>query len=158
MSDLPRRSRPFLTKIRNSIIAGLCGTMAHSLLVLVHSKAGPLPEFQPNDDIQRALSGLIGEEVPSVILWLLLFVNGALIWGVIFGQAYRFLPGKRPWQKGIFFGLSAWAIMGLVFFPLVGRGVFAISLGLEAGPAVLMLVMLLTYSVTMSFVYDILNR
>jgi hypothetical protein len=48
--------------------------------------------------------------------------------------------------------------MGLVFFPLVDRGIFAIGLGLGIAPAILLLVMLLTYSVTMSFVYHLLNR
>ena len=48
--------------------------------------------------------------------------------------------------------------MGLVFFPLVGRGIFAVELGLGAAPAILLLLMLLTYSVTMSRVYHFLNR
>ena len=146
-----------LTKIRNSLIAGLCGTSVHSLLVLVHSKTGPLPEFQPNDDIQRALFRLTGTEIQPAIAWLLLFVNGAVIWGIVFGQAYRFLPGKSPWQKGISFGVCAWIVMGLVFFPLMDRGIFAIRLGLGIAPAILMLVMLLTYGVTMSVVFHVLN-
>jgi hypothetical protein len=45
-----------------------------------------------------------------------------------------------------------------VFFPFVDRGIFAIGLGLGIAPAILLLVMLLTYSVTMSFVYHLLNR
>lgn len=147
-----------LRRIRNSLIAGLCGTIAHSLLVLVHSKSGPLPEFQPNEDIRRALSELTGTQIHSSTAWLLLFLNGAVIWGLVFGQTYRFLPGRRPWHKGVFFGLCAWALMGLVFFPLADRGVFAIGLGLGVAPAILMLVMLLTYTVTMSFVYDFLSR
>ena len=93
---------------------------------------------------------------PSVA-WLLGFVNGAVIWGFVFGQAYRFLPGKSPWQKGVFFGVCAWAVMGLVFFPLVDRGIFAVRLGLGIAPAILLLVMLLAYSVTMSIVYHLLN-
>jgi Family of unknown function (DUF6789) len=145
-------------KIRNSIIAGLCGTVAHSLLMSVHSTMGPLPEFQPNEDIQRALSWMVGTEVHPGVAWLLSFVNGALIWGFVFGQVYRFLPGKRPWQKGVFFGICAWAVMGLVFFPLVDRGFFAIRLDLGIAPAILMLVTMLTYSVTMSLVYHVLNR
>jgi hypothetical protein len=48
--------------------------------------------------------------------------------------------------------------MGLVFFPLVDRGIFAVGLGLGIAPAILLFVMLLTYSVTMSFVYHFLNR
>jgi hypothetical protein len=48
--------------------------------------------------------------------------------------------------------------MGFVFFPLVGRGLFAVELGLGIAPAVLMLFSLLIYAVTMSFVYNFLNR
>ena len=147
-----------LTRIRNSVIAGLCGTAVHSLLALVHSKTGPLPEFQPNDDFRRALSWLIGQDIHSGVAWLLLFVNGAVIWGFLFGQVYSFLPGKHPWQKGVVFGICAWIVMGFVFFPLVERGIFAVDLGLGAAPAILLLAMLLTYSVTMSLVYHFLNR
>ena len=89
-----------LTKIRNSLIAGVCGTSVHSLLALVHGKTGPLPEFQPNYDIQRGLSWLIGTEIHPGVAWLLGFVNGAVIWGFVFGQAYRFLPGNNPWHEG----------------------------------------------------------
>jgi hypothetical protein len=95
-----RRARMILTRIRNSFVAGLCGTAAHGLLVLVHSKTGPLPEFQPNDDIQRALSWLAGAEIHPGVAWLLLFVNGAVIWGFLFGQVYRFLPGPKCLAKG----------------------------------------------------------
>ena len=130
----------------------------HSLLMLVHSKIGPLPGFQPNNDIQRALLGLIGTENYASIAWLLVFVNFALIWSFVFGQTYRFLPGKGPFLKGVVFGVCAWAVMGLVFFPLVDQGVFAVELGLGVAPATLMLASLLTYSVTMSFVYHFLNK
>jgi hypothetical protein len=147
-----------LTRIRNSLIAGLCGTAGHSLLLLIHSKTGPLPEFQPNEDIQRSLAELLGGEIHPSIAWLLLFVNFAVIWSFVFGQTYRFLPGKGPLQKGVFFGVCAWALMGFVFFPLVNRGVFAVELGLGIAPAILMLASLLTYSVTMSFVYHLLNK
>jgi hypothetical protein len=96
-----------LTKIRNSLIAGLCGTSVHSLLALVHGKNGQLPEFQPNYDIQRGLSWLIGTEIHPGVAWLVGFVNGAVIWGFVFGQAYRLLPGNNPWQTGVFFAVCA---------------------------------------------------
>jgi Family of unknown function (DUF6789) len=147
-----------LTKIRNSFIAGFCGTAVHSILLLVHSKSGPLPEFQPNEDIRRGLAELMGTEIHPGIAWLVLFVNGAMIWGFVFGQSYRFLPGKSPLQKGVFFGVCTWVMMGFVFFPLVGRGIFAVEIGLGIAPAFLMLVSLLNYAVTMSFVYHFLNR
>ena len=132
--------------------------MVHSLLALVHSKTGPLPEFQPNEDFQRVLSWLIGQDIHPSVAWLLLFVNGAVIWGLVFGQVYRYLPGKYPWEKGVFFGICVWIVMGFLFFPLVDRGIFAVELGLGAAPAFLLLLMLLTYSVTMSLVYHFLNK
>lgn len=92
------------------------------------------PEFQPNDDLRRALSWLLGQDIHPAVAWLLLFVNGAVIWGFLFGQVYRLLPGKHPWQKGVFFGICVWIVMGFVFFPLVDRGLFAIDLGLGPAP------------------------
>ena len=90
----------------------------HSLLILVHSRSGPLPGFQSNEDIQRGLSWLVGTEVHAGVIWLLSFVIGAIVWGFVFGQAYRFLPGSGPWLKGVYFGVGAWLAMGLLFFPL----------------------------------------
>lgn len=130
----------------------------HSLLILVHSRSGPLPGFQPNEDIQRGLSWLVRTEVHPGVVWLLSFVNGAIVWGFVFGQTYRFLPENSPWLKGVFFGVCAWLMMGLLFFPLVDRGIFAAKLGLGLAPAVLMLGALLAYSVTMSLVYNFLDR
>jgi hypothetical protein len=49
-------------------------------------------------------------------------------------------------------------MMGVVFFPLVDRGIFAIRYGLGLAPAVLVLVMMLSYSVTMSLVYHLLDE
>jgi hypothetical protein len=47
--------------------------------------------------------------------------------------------------------------MGLVFFPLLGLGLFATGIGLGVWPALFSLAMLLTYSVVMGVVYDGLN-
>ena len=48
--------------------------------------------------------------------------------------------------------------MGLVFFPLIGLGPFAMSVGSRFGPAVLSLVMLQTYSIVLGMVYVALER
>ena len=56
------------------------------------------------------------------------------------------------------FGLIGWVFMGLVFFPLIGLGPFAMSVGSGLGPAVLSLVMLQTYSIVLGTVYVALER
>jgi hypothetical protein len=60
--------------------------------------------------------------------------------------------------KGIIFGLIGWVFMGLVFFPLIGLGPFAIRVGSGIGPAVLSLAMLQTYSIVLGTVYVALAR
>jgi len=148
-------------KIRNAMLAGFCGSLAHTLLMLLKNAAGVLPRFQPYDDLQRVLSVLTGAQIHPAAAWALTFVNGAVIFGFVFGKIYRFIPGRTPARKGVVFGLCAWAAMGLVFFPLAGRGVFALGLGLGflgLAPAALMLAMLLAYSVTMSLAYHRLNE
>ena len=147
----------FPSKIRNSLVAGLCGSVVHSALMATRDFVGFIPEFQPYDDVQRVLYSIVGSTSISSVTWIIPFVTGALFVGFMFGKIYQYLPGNDFIQKGICFGVLTWFAMGLAFFPLVGHGVFAVELGLGIKPAMLMFGMLLIYSLTMSFVYDRLN-
>jgi hypothetical protein len=51
------------------------------------------------------------------------------------------------------FGIIGWLFMGLMFFPLIGLGPFAISVGLGIAPALMSLGMVLTYSTVLGAVY-----
>jgi hypothetical protein len=77
--------------------------------------------------------------------------------GFLFGRINRLLPGRNGATKGLTFGLIGWVFMGLIFFPLIGLGPFAIQVGLGAGPALLSLTMVLAYSVVLGMVYAALN-
>jgi hypothetical protein len=57
----------------------------------------------------------------------------------------------------LIFGVLGWAIMGLLFFPLLGLGFFATQIGLGLSPALFSLAMLLAYSVVMGIVYATLD-
>jgi hypothetical protein len=138
-------------------IAGLCGSIAHSLLMYFKSRSGLLPTFQPYDSLQKTLSELTGTAIHPVVPWVLSFLNGSTIMGFIFGFAYRWLPGRTGAFKGAIFGVLGWAIMGLVFFPLIGLGLFAFQVGLGVLPALFSLTMLMTYSIVMGIVYGALK-
>ena len=84
-------------------------------------------------------------------------LNGSTITGLAFGHAYRWLPGSNGAIKGLIYGVVGWAIMGLVFFPMIGLGFFGVQAGLGISPALFSLAMLLTYSVILGMVYDALN-
>jgi len=51
-----------------------------------------------------------------------------------------------------------WMAMGVLLFPLLGQGLFAIQAGLGARPALFSLAMLLTYSIIMGIAYSTLSQ
>jgi len=145
-------------RIWKSLAAGLCGSAAHSGLMFLKSRMGWLPSFHPYEDLQQALSGLVGGSVPPAIPWALSFLNGAVVLGILFGRLYRVLPGRSGAAKGFVFGVFGWIAMGLLFFPVLGRGLFATGAGLGARPALFSLAMLLTYGIFMGIAYSMLDQ
>ena len=143
--------------IWRSVIAGLAGTTVHALLMYFKTRIGLLPAFQPYQSFQIAMSRWIGADVPAIVPWALPFLNGMTILGFLFGRINRLLPGKTGPTKGLTFGLIGWVMMGLIFFPLIGLGPFAVGVGLGIEPALLSLAMLLTYSVVLGTVYVALD-
>ena len=75
----------------------------------------------------------------------------------MFARINRLLPGKTGAVKGVTFGLIGWVFMGVIFFPLIGLGPFAMGAGSGSGPAVLSFVMLQTYSIVLGTVYVALD-
>jgi len=142
-------------RVWKSIAAGLCGSLAHSGLMAFKSWAHILPSFQPYRDLQALLASFVGNSVHALVPWALSFFNGAVVLGFLFGQFYRRLPGRNGATKGIIFGLAVWVVMGLAFFPAIGKGLFATEAGLGMAPTFFTLVMVLTYSVTLGVAYSL---
>jgi hypothetical protein len=121
------------------------------------SRTGLLPAFQPYENLQASLAHVTGKSVHPIIPWVLSFLNGSTVFGFCFGRFYGSLPGASGAAKGVAFGVLGWAVMGVVFFPLLKLGPFALHLGLGIRPALFSLAMLLTYSVILGLVYAALD-
>jgi hypothetical protein len=119
----------------------------------IKHRAGILPGFEPYDEMQGLLASVTDWSLEPPWSWLIPYVNGALVLGFVFGRLFVHLPGRTAVAKGAAFGFAAWLAMGLGFFPLAGRGVFAYGLGLGGWPAVLSLAMLMIYAIVMSLLY-----
>lgn len=144
--------------ILKAAIAGLCGSIAHILLMYVKSRSGWLPAFRPYEILQDTLNHWVGRDVSPIVPWALSFVNGSAVLGFVFGRIYSWLPGTNGFVKGAVYGVIGWLVMSLVFFPLLGLGLFAIELGLGVRPALFSLAMFSSYSLVLGVVYDVLNR
>ena len=147
--DLDRWWRP--------VAAGLCGTAAHTVLMALKSWAQWLPGFVPYKDLQTILAAMVGTSVPAAVPWLLSYFNGSVVLGFLYRAIHRQLPGRDGAVKGAVFGLLGWIIMGLVAFPLLGRGLFATQAGLGLKPAFFTLLMMLTYSIVLGVAYAALD-
>ena len=147
-----------IDRIWRTALAGLCGSAAHSGLMLLKSRMGWLPSFQPYHDLQQTLSQLTGSAVNPLVPWALSFLNGAVLLGFLFGRVYRRLPGESGAAKGLVFGVLGWMAMGLVVFPMLGHGLFATAAGFGFQPAAFSLLMVLSYSVIMGVIYSALLR
>ena len=143
------------SRVWKSIAAGLCGSAAHTGLMALKSWAQILPSFEPYSDLQALLASLVGSSVHPAIPWVLSYFNGSVVLGFLFGQFYSRLPGRTPLAKGTVFGLAIWTVMGLMFFPIIGKGLFAMGAGLGLKPTVFSLLMVLTYSITLSTAYSV---
>jgi hypothetical protein len=144
--------------ITRSVVAGSAGTVVHFLFMYFKSRIGLLPAFQPYHSFQIALSRWIGSDVPAIVPWLLSFLNGMTLIGLLFGRIVWLLPGRSGAAKGLSFGFIGWASLNLIFFPLIDLGPFAVRVGAGIGPALLSLSMLLTYSIVLGAVYVALGE
>src|SRR6516162_3327781 len=138
------------------LFAGFSGTLVHFFFMYLKSRTGLLPSFHPYQSFQHSLSQWVGADVPAVVPWLLSFLNGMAILGFLFARLKQLLPGQTGITKGVSFGLTGWLFMGLIFFPVIGLGPFAVGVGLGIAPAVLSFGMILTYSIVLAAVYTAL--
>ena len=143
--------------IWKAAIAGLCGSITHTLLMLGKAKLGILESFQPYQSLQIALSYSTGENIHPLVPWLLSYINGSTAAGFTFANFYHHLPGDSGPIRGFIAGVLGWLTMDLIFFPLLGLGPFAMHLGLGIWPALFSLAMMLAYSVVMGLVYGMID-
>ena len=89
---------------------------------------------------------------------MLSFLNGFIVISFVFRLVYQWLPGTNGAVKGFMFGFLGWALMNLMFFPMLGLGAFALNAGLGLSPALFSFAMVQTYSVVMGAVYGALDQ
>ena len=115
-----------MTNITAGLLAGFVATVVLSLLMIVKTMMGIMPEL----DVAAMLSGMMG--APIAAGWVAHFVIGTVIWGAGFAILYDMIPGGSAVIKGIVFGIAAWLLMMILVMPMAGAGLFGMSLGVMA--------------------------
>lgn len=107
------------------LVAGLIGTIAVSVLMLIKSQGLGMTGFSAikgNMQVFDAV-GLGGSPLWG---WVWHFVIGTVLWGLSFAALSGALPGGGSTGKGVVFGVIVWLLMMVVWMPLAGAPVFAL--------------------------------
>lgn len=129
---------PVTLHVQAGLIAGFIATVVLSILMIAKSSMGLTPQLNPIGDIVRVADQLTGMTLPLPFGWIGHFVLGTIVWGIVYAALQASLPGA-PAVKGLIFGALAWLAMMIIFMPLAGDGLFALSLGFQATVATLVL-------------------
>ena len=113
--------------IRTGVVAGFVATAVLSLLMLTKSWVPQLDPVVMLDGVARAVSADLQLPVPMAG-WLWHFVIGTFWWGPLFVIMAPILPGRRMFQKGMYFGVVAALLIMLMIMPMAGAGYFGMKL------------------------------
>jgi len=112
--------------VGKAILAGFIATLVMTTIMYMAPMMG-----MPKMDVAAMLGGMLGQAMPEPMssAWLmgmiLHFVNGSVIFPLIYASVlYNLLPGA-PWRKGIVWGLILWFISQAMVMPMMGAGLFS---------------------------------
>ncbi len=109
MKDRPATER--------TVLAGFAATSVMTMLMYT----GPIMGM-PRMDIAGMLGTMFGGWWAGMLMH---FVNGTIIFPLVYALAlYRFLPGA-PWLKGMIWGAVLWFLAQTMVMPMMCMGVFS---------------------------------
>ena len=105
-----------------AIAGGFIGTIVFTLMMRF---------VAPMMGVRMDIVGKLGEMTHTGMAGGLLmhFLNGSVIFPLIYVYLlYRWLPGA-PWQKGLLWGVILWLGVETVMMPMIGGGFFSSQMG-----------------------------
>lgn len=108
--------------VGRAIVGGFVGTLMMTLMMYFVA-----PMMGVKMDIAASLGKMLGG---SWALGMMMhFINGTIIFPLIFAfLLYRILPGEA-WAKGIYWGLVLWFLAQAIVMPMMGAGFFSSAMG-----------------------------
>ena len=139
-----------------AMIAGFIATVVLSILMLLKSMMGVMPGLDLISMLARMAHTMMGMPDTPMVGWVIHFLIGTVLWGVLFALLFKSLPGSAPVVKGMAFGVLAWLVMMLIPMPLAGAGLFGMHMGIMA--PMMTLVLHLIWGAVLGATYGALSR
>jgi len=138
------------------MIAGFVATVVLSVLMLIKSMMGVMPELNLIQMLAGMAHDIMGLPANPAVGWVSHFLIGTVLWGIVFAMLYKSLPGSGPMVKGIALGVLAWLVMMSIPMPMAGAGLFAMKFGMMA--PVMTLVLHLIWGAVLGATFGGLSR
>ena len=120
---IPERAHSMRPHLLKASLGGLVGTAVMTLMMYF---VAPMMLGMPMD-IAAMLGSMLGGSWTMGLL--MHFVNGSIIFPLIYTYGlYRLLPGE-PWLRGTTWGLILWLLAQVLVMPMMGAGVFSAHAG-----------------------------
>ena len=115
-----------MQRVFNGLLAGLAATIVLSLLMVLKTKMGVMPDLDIINMIAVTMGGgaALGWAVHSII--------GVVGYGSAMVILNERLPGDSPTGHGVIIGILGWLIMMIMVMPIAGVGMFGMAMGLMA--------------------------
>ncbi len=136
------------------IIAGFIATVVLTVLMLVKEMMGLMPELNVISMLSTMANAKMGMPGTPMVGYLLHFVVGAIVFGVLFHVLNGSLPGGNQLMKGIVFGVVAWLLMMLLVMPMAGAGMFGMSMGMGMMAPAMTLMLHVIFGAVLGFSYS----
>ena len=143
------------TPIKQGIVAGFAATVVLSLLMIMKSMMGMMPQMNAIHMLTKMGAAYMGLPMIPATGWMLHFFIGTVMWGTLFALISPRLSGTYL-LRGIVFSIGAWILMMILPMPMAGAGLFGLKLGIGAPVATLILHII--YGTVLGAVYGRCNK
>jgi hypothetical protein len=149
--------------LSNSVIAGFPATVVMTMVLIAgYLFCGALAQEDGNL-LGRWFHGLTNNpladgafDVPLGAYSINLLAG--LIWAVVYGYLFEPRLSGPGWRRGMLFSTIPWLLSLVVFFPVVGAGIFGAALGAGPLPAIGNLILHLSYGAVLGSLYALPDR
>ena len=108
--------------IGRAVLGGLAGTIVLSMLMYVGAPMIGIPKM----DIAAMLGSMLGGWTVGMVMH---FVNGVILFPLIYASVLFSKLRGTPVTKGILWGITLWLVAGLMVMPMMGAGFFGTANG-----------------------------
>jgi uncharacterized protein DUF6789 len=105
-----------------AILGGIVGTIVLTMLMYIAAPMMGIPKM----DIAAMLGSMLGGWTIGMVMH---FVNGAILFPLIYAFVVFSKLRGGPVTKGILWGTTLWLVAGLVMMPMMGAGLFGTANG-----------------------------